>query len=51
MRWAVLLSILVLVAGAVPAMGAPAEMNKTSTSEKPFMHAGGGIGALHERSK
>jgi lysyl-tRNA synthetase class I len=50
MRWAVLLSILVLVAGAVPAMGAPAEMSKKPASEKPFMHAGGGIGAPHERA-
>jgi hypothetical protein len=33
MRWAVLLSILVLAAGAVPAMGAPAETNKPSASE------------------
>jgi hypothetical protein len=42
MRWAVLLSILVLVLGAAPAMGVPAEMSKTPASEKPFMHAGGG---------
>jgi len=50
MRWAVLLSILVLVAGAVPAMGAPAEMSKKPSNEKPFMHAGGGIGASHEHA-
>jgi hypothetical protein len=50
MRWAVLLSILVLAAGAVPAMGTPAEMNKKPASEKPFMHVGGGIGAPHERA-
>ena len=49
MRWAVLLSILVLVAGAVPAMGVPAEMSKKPNNEKPFMHSGGGI-SPHERA-
>jgi len=49
MRWAVLLSILVLVVGAVPAMGVPAEINKNPASEKLFMHAGGGI-SPHERA-
>ena len=49
MRWAVLLSILVLVAGAVPAMGVPAEMSKKQGNEKPFMHAGGGI-SPHEHA-